>query len=209
MKIGILGHGNVAKRLAQLFADSGHDVMIGLRSETKNPLPYQHGGLMDCAKFSDAIVLAIPYTACKEVLSHFSDAIIGKIIIDVTNPLNADWTPLLLGQESSAAEQIADAAPKSYVVKAFNTVFADVMHKEALMREGKPLTAFIASDSDNAKTIVMALAKDAGFMPLDVGPLKMARYLEGMAHLNIQIAIGQGGGTNAAFLYHQVKAVQR
>ncbi|MEM9808673.1 MAG: NADP oxidoreductase, partial [Cyanobacteria bacterium P01_D01_bin.56] len=93
--------------------------------------------------------------------------------------------------------------PKAYVVKAFNTIFADVMGET--MEAGQAITAFIAGDNNNAKQTVIALARDIGYAPVDTGPLFTARYLESMAHLNIQIAVGQGGGTNAAFVYLQRK----
>jgi len=67
------------------------------------------------------------------------------------------------------------------------------------------ITAFVAGDVAAAKQKVMTLAGLAGFALVDVGPLRMARHLEAMAHLNIEIAVGQGGGTNAAILYHHSK----
>jgi 8-hydroxy-5-deazaflavin:NADPH oxidoreductase len=76
-----------------------------------------------------------------------------------------------------------------------------------LVRDGQAITAFIAGDHDESKQKVMALATDIGYAPVDTGPLYTARYLESMAHLNIQIAINQGGGTNAAFVYLQQKSV--
>jgi predicted dinucleotide-binding enzyme len=89
--------------------------------------------------------------------------------------------------------------PEAYVVKAFNTIFADVMSEP--VKNGQRVTAFIAGDNDAAKQKVYALASDIGYAPIDTGPLYTARYLESMAHLNIQIAVGQGGGTHAAFIY--------
>jgi len=127
----------------------------------------------------------------------------GKIVIDSTNPLNADWSPKLLGQENSASEEISRLLPEAYVVKAFNTIFADVMNEP--VKDGRVITAFIAGDNDEAKQKIIALASDIGYAPIDIGCLYTARYLESMAHLNIQIAIGQGGGTNAAFIYLQQK----
>lgn len=91
--------------------------------------------------------------------------------------------------------------PDTKVIKAFNTIFADVMDKTEW--NGNKLTAFIAGDDNNAKSTVSSLAESIGYAPLDVGSLTNARYLESMAHLNIQIAVGQSGGTNAAFIYCQ------
>ncbi len=75
-----------------------------------------------------------------------------------------------------------------------------------LLEGGQAITAFIAGDNNEAKQTIVALARDIGYAPIDTGPLYTARYLESMAHLNIQIALGQGSGTNAAFAYLQKKS---
>jgi 8-hydroxy-5-deazaflavin:NADPH oxidoreductase len=199
MKIAILGFGNVGKQFASLFVKVGHEVVIGLRSGRNQKLPYPWATCKEAAEVGDVIVLAIPFTACAEVLAELPAVTKGKIVIDCTNPLNADWSPKLLGQENSASEEISRLLPEAYVVKAFNTIFADAMNKP--VRNGQPIAAFIAGDDEAAKQKIIALASDLGYAPVDTGSLYTARYLESMAHLNIQIAVEQGGGTNAAFVY--------
>jgi 8-hydroxy-5-deazaflavin:NADPH oxidoreductase len=202
MKIAILGFGHVGKQFAHLFSKVGHEVVIGVRSASTQELPYSSATFKEAAEGADMVAIAIPFTACAEVLPELAEVTKGKIVIDSTNPLNADWSPKLLGQENSASEEISRLLPEAYVVKAFNTIFADVMN--APVRDGQAITAFIAGDNNQAKQKVTALASDIGYAPLDTGSLYTARYLESMAHLNIQIAVGQGGGTNAAFIYlHQ------
>lgn len=205
MKIGIIGGGNVASRLAALMADAGHDVAAGLRDTSRWPrnskAPAQ--SMEAAAAHGDIIVLAIPYSACAGVLPELAAALAGKIIVDATNPLNADWSPLLLGQENSAGEEIKRLLPQSRVVKAFNTVFADIMTPDGLKRAARNAAAFICGDDDKANKDVARLATSLGFAPVITGSLRNARYLEGMAHLNIAIAVGQQGGTDAAFLYDQ------
>mgnify|MGYP001799765854 CR=1 FL=1 len=199
MKIAILGFGNVGKQFASLFSKAGHEIIIGLRSVSSQELPYPSAMFKDAAERAEVVTLAIPFNACADVLPELAEAIKGKIVIDSTNPLNADWSPKLLGQENSASEEISRLLPEVHVVKAFNTIFADVMHEP--VREGQAVTAFIAGDNAEAKQQVMTLARDIGYAPIDTGSLYTARYLESLAHLNIQIAIGQGGGTNSAFIY--------
>ena len=126
----------------------------------------------------------------------------GKVIVDATNPIAPDWSPIPLGEENSAAEEIARLVPEASVVKAFNTVFADIMTPEGLDRSGRPATLFVASDERAAGEAVASLGRSIGFAPVMVGPLRSSRHLEAMAHLNITIATG-GGGTNSAFLYDQ------
>lgn len=201
MKIAILGFGNVGKQFANLFSKAGHEVVIGLRSASNQELPYPFAPFKEAAAVAEVVAIAIPFTACADVLPELAEVTKGKIVIDSTNPLNTDWSPKLLGQENSASEEISRLLPEAYVVKAFNTIFANVMNKP--MKDRQAITAFIAGDNDEAKRKVIALASDIGYAPIDTGLLYTARYLESMAHLNIQIAVGQEGGTNAAFIYLQ------
>jgi 8-hydroxy-5-deazaflavin:NADPH oxidoreductase len=204
MKIAILGFGNVGKQFAHLFGKAGHEIVIGVRSASSQELPYPSATFKEATEEADIVAIAIPFTACAEVLPKLSEVMKEKIVIDSTNPLNADWSPKLLGQENSASEEISRLLPEAYVIKAFNTIFADVMNSP--VRDGQAITAFIAGDNDTAKQKIIALASEIGYVPIDTGLLYTARYLESMAHLNIQIAVGQGGGTNAAFVYLQPKS---
>jgi predicted dinucleotide-binding enzyme len=201
MKIAILGTGSVGQRLYQLISPLTPSVQLCARKPELDRPDYAQG-----AQAADMVLLALPFTALTDVLPGLEAALKGKIVVDCTNPLHADWSPLLLGQEHSAGEETARLLPGSRVVKAFNTIFADVMTTDRQDRGGLRTTAFIAGDDAQAKSAVLSLARQAGFEPLDVGPLRMARHLESMAHLNIQIAVGQKGGTNAAFVYHQQAA---
>jgi predicted dinucleotide-binding enzyme len=198
MNIAILGTGNVGQRLHQLLSPHVASAQLCARKPQSGTPGFAQG-----AAHADVVLLAIPFTALADVLPGLQDALHGKVVVDCTNPLNADWSPLLLGQENSAGEETARLLPGARVVKAFNTIFADVMSPERQDRGGLRTTAFVAGDDADAKAAVLSLASVAGFAPMDVGPLSMARHLEAMAHLNIQIAVGQKGGTNAAFLYHQ------
>jgi 8-hydroxy-5-deazaflavin:NADPH oxidoreductase len=204
MKIAILGFGNVGKQFAHLFSKAGHEIVLGFRSVSNQELPYPFTTFKEAAEVADIVAIAIPFNACADVLPELAEVTKGKIIIDSTNPLNADWSPKLLGQENSASEEISRLLPEACVIKAFNTIFADVMSEP--VKDGQAITAFIAGDNDEAKQKVIALANDIGYAPIDTGRLYTARYLESMAHLNIQIAVGQGGGTNAAFIYLQQKS---
>ena len=201
MKIAVFGAGNVGTRLTQRFRHAGLSVVLCTREGGADTQSFAQG-----AASADVILLAIPFTAVKEVLHPLANTLAGKLIIDCTNPLNTDWSPLSLGKNNSAAEEIAQLVPNAQVVKAFNTIFADVMTPERQNRDGLRITAFIAGDDAQARQKVAQMAEHAGFAALEVGSLKIARYLEALAHLNIQIAVNQAGGTNAAFIYHQIKA---
>ena len=200
MKLAILGYASVGKNLEVLFKNAGYTTIIGVRSPEK----YEQDNVTDivaAAEDSDTVVLAIPYRVCSEVLPDLKMALSKKIVIDATNPLNEDYSPILFDKEDSAGETLQRILGESMMVKAFNTIFADNMTPEKLDRDGRKLTTFIAGDNDPANEKVLQLAKKIGFSPIDTGPLKNSRYLEGMAHLNIQIAFGQGKGADVAFLY--------
>lgn len=203
-RIGLIGGGNVAQRLGSLFAAAGHEVVAGVLQPAG---PIARGvratTLAEAAAHGELVVLAVPFTAVGEVLPPLRGTLAGKVVVDATNPLDPSWSPLDLGSGNSAGEEVARLLPDARVVKAFNTVFADVMTPERLDRAGRHVTAFIAGDDPEACAEVADVARSSGFAPAVTGPLRNARYLEAIAHLNIAIAVGQGGGTDAAFLFDQ------
>lgn len=202
LKIGIIGNGSVGTKLAGLALSAGHEVALGARNKDA-----QQTGFAEAAAFGELVILAIPFSATAPVLSELAELLVGKVVIDVTNPLNADWSPLPLGENNSAGEEHQRRLPGSRLVKAFNTIFADAMVRRPDAPVGAETVALLCGDHAAANRQVAALATQMGFKPLDAGPLRMARYLEGLAHLNIQLAVGMGGGTRAAFGYHTITEV--
>lgn len=199
MKISFVGAGNVASSLGNLLANAGHHV----KYSTPNPKAEQIS-IAEACRFGEVVCFAIPYFAMNEVLKENEELLMDKIVVDITNAINIeDWSPLFLG-EDSGGEQTARLLPKSKVVKAFNTIFADVMQTDKQLFTGQKLTAFIASDNQEAAATIKQLADEIGFSGLIVGGIKNARHLEAIAHLNIAIALS-GGGTDAGFTYFQRK----
>lgn len=200
MNISFIGAGNVASSLGSLFANAGHSVKYGTQNPTENQL-----SIAEAITFGEVVCFAVPFSAMNDLLTSNKENLKGKIVVDITNAINiADWSPLFLG-EDSGGEQTARLLPESKVVKAFNTIFADVMKPEKQLFEGQKLTVFVASDDLEAAATIKNLADDAGFNGFVVGGIKNARHLEAIAHLNIAIALG-GGGTDAGFTYFQRKA---
>ena len=156
----------------------------------------------DAVKDVEVVVLATPWleNATINLVGELSD-LAGKIVVDCTNPLSADYMSNTLGHTTSSSEEIAKLIPHAKVVKAFNTIFADVMQPGKQTFDGYKGTGFYCSDDAEAKKVVAQLIEDAGFEPVDAGMLKNARYLEPMAQLNIQITYGLSGGTDVAFRY--------
>jgi len=203
MSIAILGAGAMAKGLAALFVKAGYKVVVGARDLAKAQAAAAaagHGARGDtiaaAAKSGDFVVLAVPFAAAAETLAAAGD-LSGKAIIDITNPLTADYMGLTVGHTTSAGEEIQKLAPKAKVVKAFNTIFAQVLAKGG-KAAGRPATVFIAGDDASANNAVEAIARKAGFDVVQTGGLKLARYLEPLAGLNIALGYGRGLGTDIA-----------
>lgn len=194
MKIAIVGVGNVGGALAQAAIAAGHEVSLfadrreDLLAAARKIGARAAASARDAAAQADLVVLAVPYGALSAVLADLGSSVDGKVLVDVTNPLNATFTGL--ATETSAGEEVQRAAPRAKVVKAFNTVFAGRHARPT--EDGRPLDAFYAGDDATAKETVAELAKSLGYRPIDVGDLRMSRYLEGMAFLNIRLNAGNG-----------------
>ena len=203
MNISIFGTGNMASGLATLFAAAGHKVTLGSRDPARAQTVASGlgGGIAgasfaDAAKDSEIVVLAVPYEAATEVIGA-AGGLAGKTVIDITNPLTADFSGLTVGHTSSAAEEIQKSAPAAKVIKAFNTVFASVLQNGG-KAAGKAATVFVAGDDADARKTVADLASGAGLAAVETGGLASARYLEPVAGLNIALGYGLGHGTDIA-----------
>jgi 8-hydroxy-5-deazaflavin:NADPH oxidoreductase len=203
MKVTIIGSGNMGSAFVKQLTAAGHSVRIAARDLKKaGELAGQYRGAeavpsQGAADGADAIVVATPYEASAAALQSLGD-LRGKVVIDITNPLTADYMGLTVGYSTSAAEEIAKAVPGAHVVKGFNTLFAQVLAAGADFGGGRKATVFIASDSEAAKQVARSLAESMGFAVQDSGGLKNARYLEPLAGLNIYLGYGAGLGTSIA-----------
>ena len=188
MKIAVIGKGHVGTALATGLKRKGHEIRFGHR-DPKEPV-------LDAAKWSEVIILAVPYRTVKDVARVLGSAVDGKVVVDVTNVLGPDME-LAVGFSTSGAEELQKLMPRAHVIKAFNTVFAA---NQSTGKVGKEqLSAFVAGDDAKAKQTVMRLAADIGFDPVDAGPLKSARYLEPMGKLMIQLGNTLNVGTNLGY----------
>jgi NADPH-dependent F420 reductase len=203
MNIAIFGTGSMATGLANLFAKAGHKVSLSSRDAAKAAASAAElGNGVAAASYGDAaaaaqtIVLAVPYDAAPGVLAAAGD-LAGKVVVDITNPMTADFSALSIGHTTSAAEEIQKVVPAAKVVKAFNTVFASVLQNGG-KASGQSATAFVAGDDAEARKSVADLARSAGFKAVEAGGLASARYLEPVAGLNIALGYGLGHGTDIA-----------
>lgn len=198
MNIGILGSGNVGGILGTRWAAAGHTITFGSRnpaSAEMRDLVSKAGGNAtaatnsDTAATSDILLIATPWMVTQQVLASAGD-LNGKILIDATNPLLPDLSGLELGNTTSAAEQIAAWAPGAKVVKAFNTIGANIMANPAFASRAAIL--FYCGDDTPAKQLTHQLATEIGFNAYDAGPLRQARVLEPFALLWISLAFAGG-----------------
>jgi len=201
MKVTVIGSGNMGSGFVKQLNKAGHDVRVTGRDAARaRKLADQHGAqavpIADAAA-SDVLILATGYADALPALRSLG-SLDGKIVVDVTNPLTADYMGLTIGHTTSAAEEIASAVPGAKVVKAFNTVFAQVLAEGASLGDGQTVPVFVAGDDAQAKSAVSEIARSIGFETIDAGGLKNARYLEPLAGLNIYLGYGAGLGTAIA-----------
>ncbi len=202
MKIAVIGTGNMGAGLARLLTQAGSDLVIGHRDPAKAAAfaaelgaGIEAGGVAAAIKLADIVILALPYSVIAETLKE-AGSLKGKVLIDISNPVTADFSGLVVGHSSSAAEEIQALAPEATVVKAFNTIFAPLLPAEG--RNGKVLQVFIAGDDEKAKRAVSSLVKSIGFEPVDAGPLRNARFIEPIGEMNIHFGFFLGKGPTVA-----------
>jgi predicted dinucleotide-binding enzyme len=183
MDIAIIGSGNVGTVLGDALAAKDHNVIYGSRHPDKEAQgSRKFDTVANAIGKSQVIVLAIPWGAVADVLK--SNDVSGKTVLDCTNPIGAGME-LVMGCTTSAGETVAELAKGAKVVKAFNTTGSANMKDPAF--GSTKLTMLYAGDDQAAKEIARQLISDVGFDPVDAGPLKMARYLEPLAMLWINL----------------------
>jgi NADPH-dependent F420 reductase len=206
MKIAVIGAGNVGGTLGKRWARAGHEVTFGIRGPAQarvadlvresGPGARAASG-HEAARQADVVALTVPWENAQEALAAAGD-LRGRVLIDATNPvvLSAEGLRqgLVIGHTTSGGEQVARWAEGARVVKAFNTTgwqnMADPVYG------GQALSMPLCGDDPEARKVVADLAQQLGFEPIDVGPLRSARYLEAVAMLWIDMALLQGYGTS-------------
>jgi len=191
--ITFIGTGNMARTIGTLATAGGNTVEVMGRDRAKaDGLAKALGGGASVGEWGavpvgDIVITALLFDAVVPVVTEYGEALAGKVIVDISNPFNATFDGLAHGEGTSIAQEVAKVAPVSAsVVKAFNTIFRNVLEK------GRP-DVLVAGDSARAKATVQALVESIGLRPLDVGGLKMAQWLEGMGLITVGLA-GHGVG---------------
>jgi 8-hydroxy-5-deazaflavin:NADPH oxidoreductase len=174
----ILGTGNMGQAIAAIAAKGGHSVQQLGENDLDTPVS------------GDIVVLAVPYPAVSDVIAKRGDQLAGKIVVDITNPLNFEtFDSLVVPADSSAAAEIAAALPSSRVLKAFNTTLAGTLAAGTV----GPLTTtvLIAGDDADAKSTLANVVTSGGLNAIDAGSLKRARELEAVGFLQLTLAASE------------------
>ena len=203
VEIAIVGTGNMARGIGTRAAAAGHGLTLyGTERGKAAELASELGGSVKAAAVGDplegdVVVLALWYPVTLEVAERYGDALAGKVVVDISNPVNTDTFERIVPDAGSGAEELAAAVPGARVVKAFNTTFAGTLTGGGGV-SGEPLDVFLASDDDEAKQTVARVAEDAGLRPVDVGPLERAREIEAAGYLHMVVQEGLGTGSGSA-----------
>lgn len=204
MKITIIGAGNMGRGIGTRAVAGGHEVEIVDRDPAEaQKLAEELGGSATAlepgaALGGEVVVFALYYPGIKDAVHQYADQLAGKVVVDITNPVNTQtWDSLATSPGSSSAEELQQLVPDGTpVVKAFNTTFAGTLVEGEVA--GQQLDVLIAGDDDEAKRKVSQLVSDGGLRPIDVGPLARAQQLEhlGFLHISLQqpLELGFGSG---------------
>ena len=201
MQITIIGTGNMARGIAtRALAGSNAVTLLGTSADKAQALAGELSGDVRAGAIGDPIsgdvvVLAVWYQVLDDVLGRYADQLDGKVVVDITNPVDPQTFQPLNVAAGSAAQEIAQKVPGAKVAKAFNTTFAGTLVEGQV--GGHPLDVFVASDDDDAKALLRRLAEDSGMRLVDAGPLAIARQLEGVGyvHMAIQGELGTSYGS--------------
>jgi len=203
MKITIIGTGRLGSTLGKIWAEKGHIVMFGSQDPQKaiklaNSIGFNSTGgtYEEASKFSEIIILAVPWSGTKETIKKAGD-LKGKIIVDSTTTAAPHLGGLLIEPTPSAAEKVAKWAVGAKVIKTVHTIGVESLTK--LQFGSQQASLFVCGDDLDAKSKLKQLGLDLGFDVIDVGPLTNARLIEPLAMLWIELAYKQGMGTDIAF----------
>lgn len=200
MKIGIIGAGNMGTGLGKYWARNHHELMLSFaRNENKlreaaasTGKSVRTGSPAEAAAFGDVVVLATPYSSTPDAIAA-AGSLAGKIVFGCVNPLKPDFSGMIVGTNTSGAEEMAKLASGARYVAALPS-FAETLHSGAPKFGKETASAFYCGDDTEAKKLVAGLLRETGVDTIDAGPLRNARFVEPAMMLLIQLAYPLGMG---------------
>jgi predicted dinucleotide-binding enzyme len=211
MDVTIIGTGNMARAIGSRALAGGHNLtVVGKNAEAAEEVATElreatgDGSIATAVAADelggDVVVLAVYYPDARDAVEQYRDQLSGKVVVDITNPVNDTFDALVVPSDSSATQELSELAPGAQWVKAFNTTFAGTLSAGEVA--GQPLDVLIAADEDDAKATVSTLVRDGGLNPIDAGPRHRARELEalGLLHMTLQDKLGTGFGSTVKII---------
>lgn len=185
--VTIFGQGNMGTAIASVLSRGGATVTHIGSADT------------DATVTGDLVVLAVPHPAVNQIIAAYGDQLAGKVVVDITNPLDfATFDALVVPADSSKAAEIATELPSATVLKAFNTNFAATL-ASGTVGDVQPTTVLVAGDDAAAKQTLSDLVVAGGLRAVDAGSLKRARELEAIGFLQLTTAVGEQIGWTGGF----------
>ena len=185
--VSIIGTGNMGQAIAGVVSKGGNSVELFNESDAAKPLT------------GEVVVLAVPYGSVANIVAQRGDQLAGKVVVDITNPVNFEtFDSLVVPADGSAAAEVAAALPESRVVKAFNTTFAATLASGTVGGQ-QPTTVLLAGDDADAKSLLADIVTAAGLRAIDAGSLRRARELEALGFLQITLAAAEKIAWTAGF----------
>jgi 8-hydroxy-5-deazaflavin:NADPH oxidoreductase len=208
MDVTIIGTGNMARAIGTRLVAGGHAVtLLGKEAQAAGTVAEElrsragDGASVRAGTSGDPIdagvvVLAVYYPDARKAVEQYGDGLAGKVVVDISNPVNETYDALVVPPDGSATQELSKVAPgDARFVKAFNTIFAGTLVEGQVA--GQPIDVFVAADDADAKATVSTLIEDGGLRAVDAGPLHRARELEaaGLLHMSVQDPLGTGFGS--------------
>ena len=200
MDVTVIGTGNMARGIGSRVLAGGHELtVVGKDSERAEAVAADIGGdasvktaVADDPIEGDVVILAVYYPDAREAVGRYGDQLAGKVVVDITNPVNETFDGLVVPPDGSATDELAGLGSGARFVKAFNTTFAGTLTEGEVA--GHQVDVLLAGDDEEAKATVAKLARDGGLNPIDAGGQRRARELEalGLLHMGVQNALGTG-----------------
>ncbi|GAA4385258.1 NADPH-dependent F420 reductase [Agromyces bauzanensis] len=182
--VSIIGNGNMGSAIGGIVAAGGNTVEYVTRDTD--------------AITGDLVVLAVPHTALDEIVAQRGAQLAGRIVVDITNPLDVEtFDSLVAPADGSRASELAKSLPESTLLKAFNTNFAATLASKTI--GGEPTTVLIAGDDVDAKHALAEVVRAGGVAAVDAGSLKRARELEAVGFLQLTLAVQEKVGWTGGF----------
>jgi 8-hydroxy-5-deazaflavin:NADPH oxidoreductase len=208
MDVTIIGTGNMARGIGSRVLAGGHNLtVVGKDAQSAEAVLSDIGGegtgraaaASDPVE-GDVVFLAVYYPDARGAVEQYGDQLAGKVVVDITNPVNETFDGLVVPPDGSATHELSGVGQGARFVKAFNTTFANTLTAGEVA--GQKLDVLLAGDDEEAKATVATLARDGGLNPIDAGPLKRARELEalGLLHMGLQSSLGTGFASTVKIL---------